>query len=334
MITTLFTKLARTLPGSIREKIEQEIVYAGIAVESQAFVGFMIFYSLLIAFFAALTLQLFYGFNLILVFIGLAVLILLTNYLSLYLIAENKAKFVEKILPDALQLFASNLKAGMTTEKALIVSARKEFGPLADEFKKASKKMLSGTRNEIALMGIGSNIRSKQLQFVMQLMVEGLKAGGEMADLLIELSSSLREETSVENEVRANISLYMVMILFVAMIGGPALLGIATVVVEVITNNLGQFPAAGPTGITSAIQTSETQDVSFEQTIAISNGFVVFFSSLLLILTAIFSSLALGIINDGNEKNGLKFIPLILIVSWIVFYLARIFFQGFFTLTI
>ena len=67
---------------------------------------------------------------------------------------EAKAKFMEKVLPDALQLMSSNLRAGMTPERALLLAARSEFGPLSDEINRVGKEVAVGKGVDEALLDI------------------------------------------------------------------------------------------------------------------------------------------------------------------------------------
>ncbi len=51
--------------------------------------------------------------------------------------------------------------------------------------------------------------------------------------------------------------------------------------------------------------------------------FAVMFASIILFFGSIFASLTFGVINTGKEKNGVKMIPIILIISFIIFFGTR-----------
>ncbi|MCK5493471.1 MAG: hypothetical protein KAJ14_10215, partial [Candidatus Omnitrophica bacterium] len=52
---------------------------------------------------------------------------------------SDRIKKIEGIFPDFLQLVASNLRAGMTVDRAMLLSSRPEFAPLDEEIFRAGK---------------------------------------------------------------------------------------------------------------------------------------------------------------------------------------------------
>jgi len=238
-------------------------------------------------------------------------------------VAENRGKFVERILPDALQLIASNIKAGLTTEKALFASARPEFGPLSQELQNASKKILSGERMEEALMEISRKIKSKMLGRTVWLLSEGIKRGGQISNLLIALSNDLREENMMREEIRANISMYVMLIFFSAAFGAPMLMGISSYIVGVMSE---QIAGINVTPEQMAEYTSKSPALSMMgiPEANITEEFIVFFAQIALIVTSVFASMTLGIISGGTEKNGVRYFPVILGVSLVLFTITRI----------
>jgi hypothetical protein len=139
--------------------------------------------------------------------------------------------------------------------------------------------------------------------------------------LLIKLSDDLREQQAIQQEVKASISMYVLLIFFGAGIGGPLLLGISTFIVEALQAQ------ASTTGIETTLselpsQVAATQFVGVPKT-QIDPGFILMFASILVFVSSLMSSFAIGAINSGKEKNGLKFFPLILILSFMVFFGAR-----------
>ena len=57
------------------------------------------------------------------------------------LLYYNRIKKMELAFPDFISLMASNLRAGMTIDRALVLSARKEFDPLDKEILQVGKDM-------------------------------------------------------------------------------------------------------------------------------------------------------------------------------------------------
>ena len=56
----------------------------------------------------------------------------------------ERLKKMESSFPDFIQLVSSNLRAGMTIDKALLLSSRKEFAPLDEEILHLGKDLVTG----------------------------------------------------------------------------------------------------------------------------------------------------------------------------------------------
>ncbi len=80
------------------------------------------------------------------VIIQTIVLIMIVTYiyLSLNIKIYQRTKDIEKILPDYLQLVSSNLRGGLSFEKALWAAIRPEFGTISKEVTMVYKKVMTG----------------------------------------------------------------------------------------------------------------------------------------------------------------------------------------------
>jgi pilus assembly protein TadC len=70
---------------------------------------------------------------------------------------------MEEVFPDFIELVSSNLRAGMTVDKALLLSSRKEFSPLDIEILRLGKDILTGTYINIALTNMAKRIKSEKI---------------------------------------------------------------------------------------------------------------------------------------------------------------------------
>jgi pilus assembly protein TadC len=314
-----YERIGALLPRKLLKKFKEEFNYLGIEVNEKSFLGFLVLFSAALSVGLAVNLYYFFDFNPFLSFPVLFFLFIGMVYVWLGLVSESKGRFVEKILPDALQLIASNIKAGLTTERALFVSARPEFGPLEKELKTASKEILSGERIATALLKIPERIHSKVLSRTVWLISKGIESGGQIADLLMKLSNDLREQHALQEEVKASVSIYVLLIFFASSIGAPALLGVSTFIVEALQKqtssiNLEELGAGAP-------KVSGMQFIGGPNK-TITPEFVGFFSVLIILVGAFFASLTIGVINSGSEKPGIKFFPLLLLVGVGVFFVV------------
>jgi len=320
-----YERITSLLPGFIKEPILKELSYMRLTVDEKRFIGFLFSFSLALSFAIALNLYLFLYVPFLPAFLILFFLSVGVVYAWIYFSVEAKAKYAEKVLPDALQAIASNLGAGFTLDKALYYSARKELGILAEEFKATSRKIAAGTPVHKALLDIPKHIKSEVIEKVIWLISEGIRTGGEISSILIELSADLRRRHTIKAETKANISIYALLILFAAAFAAPALMGISTFIVEVTAARTATFTL--PENLPPNIANITFLGIPGK---GLDPDFVINFSILVVIIGTFFASFTLGIINTGREVNGLKYLPILLIVAISVFILVRDLLRSFF----
>jgi flagellar protein FlaJ len=324
-----FERIGALTPKGVRDWTDKQLVYAGMNMTSEFFLGEVLTVAVIIGSIAALIGHYLYSIN------PLATLIIsfaLISFIAIFLVvnsADAEGKATEKILPDALELIASNIKAGLNTERALVVSARPEFGSLSVELKFASKRILSGEPISTALLFISKKIKSNVLDRTMWLIAEGIKNGGQIATLLIQLSGDLREENALRAEVNANISMYVLLIFFSATCGAPMLFGISSFIVGILAEQKDNSSISDTFASDYGNKNPAFSLLSGSKT-SISESFIVTFVQITLFISCIFSSLVLGIITTGNERGGVKFIPIVMVISFVLFYATRLFVSGMF----
>jgi hypothetical protein len=148
--------------------------------------------------------------------------------------ADKRSDEVEATLPDVLQIVSANISAGMTPYNALWVSARKEFGALAEEITIAQKETLGGKSFTEALTDMGTRVRSNVLQRTLRLIVQGMKAGGELPNILQGIGSDIRQMRLLQKEMAASTMSYTLFILFGMVLGAPLLFSVSIQFVDVM----------------------------------------------------------------------------------------------------
>ncbi len=242
-------------------------------------------------------------------------------YLDMKIYQRTKA--VEEVFPDFLQLTSANISAGMPVDKALWYAVRPGFGVLAKEIENVAKNTMAGEDLSAALTMFSRKYDSKVIQRSISLLLEGMAAGGEMADLLNKISLNIEEEKILQKEMAASVTTYVIFITFATIVAAPVLFGLANqllVVIGNITSKLGptmknanSFFTIGFSG--NAIKTSDFR----------------IFSYLVLIISAISSACIVSVIKKGRVKDGLKSIPVYIIVSVVLFTLASLIISSLFT---
>lgn len=321
----MYERVAALLPKNIMNSFRSRIEYAGITIESNRVLGFIFLFTLILSLGLAVNIYFFFFINFFAAFAVCFVLLVVLVYFWLGMASESKAKFVERVLPDALQLVSSNIKSGLTTERALFVSARPEFGPLSVELKSASKRILSGTRIDVALLDIPKKIHSKILERTIWLVSHGIASGGQIADLLMQLSDDLRMQNAIQEEIKANVSMYGLLIFFAAAFGAPVLFGISTFIVEILSNQMTGLAssvnipteAIGRSGMASGFMSGIGSGGM------VAPEFIFFFTIILIALTSFFAALTMGVILSGKESAGFKKFPPILLIAFAIFFGIR-----------
>lgn len=242
------------------------------------------------------------------------VLTLFYAFMKIKLGKYAKIKKMEDAFPDFLQLMSSNLRAGMTTDRSLLMSARKEFYPLDLEIIKLGKELMTGRRIEDAMVEMGNRINSDKIKRTISLLVSGMRSGGNIAILLEETSSNAREREFVKKRAASNVLMYVIFIIAALTIGAPGLFALSTILVEVLTKVLSSIPE-----VDSTVQLPFTLSK-----INVSPDFIVYFSLLFLIAISVVGSLVLGLVLKGEGKAGLKFMVPIVLSNTTVFFLIRI----------
>jgi len=238
-------------------------------------------------------------------------------YFKKILDESSRIQKMESVFPDFLQLMSSNLRAGMTIDKAILLSSRPEFSPLDREILQAGKDIATSKNIESALTELGQRTMSEKIKKTIQLVISGIQSGGNLAILLEETSSNMREKEFIEKRAYSNVLMYVIFIFMVVSVFAPALFSLSNILVEVFTRILSGIPAMENSS-------ASTMAFSFSE-ISISTTFVQYFSVAFILMIDLFASLIIGLVSKGEEKEGLRYFPVIAILSIITFFVAKIF---------
>jgi flagellar protein FlaJ len=220
-------------------------------------------------------------FNILLVVLFF-VIIQLFFYFSLNLKASYKVRKMEIVFPDVLQLMSSNLRAGMTVDNSLVLSARPEFSPLDEEIKKTGKEIATGRDIGSALLRMGNRIGSEKIKKTIYLIMSGLRSGGNMADLIEQTGRNMRNQEFTERKVTSGVLMYVIFIFFAVGIGGPVLFALSSVLVQILIDLLGGMDVVG---------SSEVSLPFMLTSIDISADFIKYFTLTFIVVTDFLASL-------------------------------------------
>jgi Flp pilus assembly protein TadB len=235
-----------------------------------------------------------------------------------------RSRNAEDSLPDALELISVNINSGLTIESALIQAARPEFGELASAMKRAAKEIFSGTTIEKAFKEMSDKIDSLVVERTILLITEGMRKGATLGDILLRISSDLRNESSIRKEINANISMYIILIIIATAIGGPILFGAGSVVALAFTSQ--------NEGITMTTQNQSSLPIfslfnknNFEKNPKFTPQEIEIIAVTSIMLTCLFASMIIGVIRYNRETAGARYFVVLLIIGVIIFYVSSFF---------
>jgi len=301
----------KLMPRIYKKNLENLLIYSGSKTKDDVFCNYSFAISAVLGFVVSFALNI----NLFLLWPVFSIVFFALFHGFLILAVDKRTKFVEMILPDALQIVAANVRSGFIPSRALLLSARKEFGPLSEAIKNVGKEMLTGKSLQDSLDELTKTIKSDVLERTIILLKKGTMAGGQLVSLFEETAKDMRRREMIRKEVKANILMYAIFIAFAGCVGAPVLYGLSSHLVATI-GTMGDV-AYIPEDYTGGLPL-----INFG--IDISPDFLMWFSVAAILITTVFGGLLIGIIGTGKEKTGIKYVPILVTTSLIIFYITRI----------
>lgn len=318
------------IPEKIRPRLRKYLFNAGITdVPYKSFGAFFygfIALTILLFFFYAypLLIESFSGLKLfILAFVSglaiasiIAILAFAIIYFYLDLRIFNRTRQMEEMLQDFLKFVSENLKGGMSFEKALWSSIKPEFGILATEVRLAAKKVMTGQDVDEAITEFTDKYDSPMLRRAFNLIIEGLKGGGQVAELIDKVIENISETRMLKKEMAATNMTYVIFITFVVIVIAPGLFALSYQLLVILGSFISKI---GATQISGGMNLPLTiSSISIKQ-----SDFVVF-SRYALVIISVFSSMIVSIIRRGSIKAGVAYIPIFIASSLLLHLLFMI----------
>jgi len=213
-----------------------------------------------------------------------------------YYLAQRRAAELERMLPDALRQMASTLRAGVGIDEALEDIAKLKYGALSREFERAVMEIRRGRQLNSALLALAHKSDSLLFERAFGLIVEGIERGAALADVLDAVSSDIREVHMIQRERKTATTQQVLFLLATALLAAPLIMGLTVAIGE-------------------GLMKASTRVILPEGTSTIILLFVV--------IQAVISSLAIGVVRYGRMMKGITFSIPFIVVSMCMFYAAR-----------
>jgi Flp pilus assembly protein TadB len=250
-----------------------------------------------------------FGYILIVALILCAITILFF-YFYLNIKIYNRTKKLEDKLVDYLTLVSTNLKGGLSFEKSLWVSIKPDFGILAKEIGLVSKKVLTGNDLTEALIEFSMKYDSPNLKRSMNLIIGEIESGGKVVEVIDKVIINLRKTKMLKDEMAASTITYMIFIGAIVMVISPALFALSGQLLYII---IGFVEKIGGSIASSGIISLNLSNISIDP-----KQFQ-WFCRGALITIGTSSAFIISIIEKGDIKGGLRYVPLFVVVSLVIY---------------
>jgi len=214
---------------------------------------------------------------------------------------------IDGIFPDFVRDLAESRRAGMTFTKALMFSAKGNYGLLTSEIRKISQQVSWGSSVHDALIAFSYRVNTKSIQRTVSLIIEASKSGGNVADVLDVAANDAREIKMLDAERKANMASYIVVIYVGMLVFLVIILVLCSQFIPAITESgAGSASASSLPGTTmnlGSISKDDIVPIFYFATLAQSFG----------------SGLVAGVFEDGKFISGIKHIFIIVMITWVLF---------------
>ena len=251
------------------------------------------------------------------VFGGLGLFLLL--WIAFFLFVDyriyQRKKEIEAVFPDFLQLTAANINAGMPIDRALWFALRPRFGILAKEMQEVAKATMIGEKLDKALLKFSNKYESITITRALNLLLEGLESGGEVGDLLVKVSTNMRDTEILKKEMASSVTTYVIFILFATLGAAPFLFGLTTELIVIMTSIISNIAVgSGGSSFGGGMMNISGTSISITdyQIFAITS----------ICMSSFFAGILISVIQKGNAKESFKKIPLYMAIGLVNYFIA------------
>lgn len=233
----------------------------------------------------------------------------------------NRTKEIDTYLSDYLVIVSTNLRGGLSFEKSLWNAIKPEFGILSEEMSIVSKKVMTGSDLSEALKEFSEKYDSPSVKRTIDLILGEIQSGGQIAKVLDQTIDSLRKTKQIKEEMVANTLMFTIFIAAIVVVISPLLFALAYNLLSILIGVTGQIAPA----------LSQTSALPFKiNEIPVDKDDFKLFSVLALSVISICSALIMSIIHKGDMKGGIKYIPVFLATSIVIYFIFVTLLSGLF----
>jgi pilus assembly protein TadC len=240
-------------------------------------------------------------------------LIIVYLYFNLTIKIFKRTKEIETILPEYLQMVSSNLKGGLSFENSLWTAINPEFSIVAKEITIVSKKVMTGNDLTEALLEFTEKYDSPLLKRSFGLIIGEVESGGQIAFIVDKVIDNIRKTRVLKEEMAASTLTYMIFIGAIVILIAPGLFALSYHLLNIMNGFSSQMSSNAVQGLPINLGAGSLNLPDYR-----------LFSVLAILLIALFSSILISIIQTGDVRGGLKYIPAFMLSSVFFYFLFTI----------
>lgn len=142
---------------------------------------------------------------------------------------ERRAQEIEKTAPDFLRQLSSMLQVGLSFENAMEDMSQYGEGPLYDEMRRTIIEIRMGRNFDDAWRAMSKRLKSKELERVFGIILDGRKSGSSISKVLSDVSDDLRDLMALKRERKSAVMMSVMFLLISAVIATPFAIGMVSV---------------------------------------------------------------------------------------------------------
>lgn len=116
---------------------------------------------------------------------------------------QTRTRNIVRQLPDTIESIALSMKAGMNFMNAFEMVVKEEKPPISQEFSLLLKEVKMGTSFDQALYNLEKRIPVDAIKYMVSGVLISREVGGNLAEMLMSLSKTMRRISEVEQKVAA-----------------------------------------------------------------------------------------------------------------------------------
>jgi len=115
---------------------------------------------------------------------------------------KKRVKYLNDQLSDAITLISNSLKAGYSFFQSVDIVTKEMTGPISEEFLLLQKEINLGLPTKEALENLIGRVGSDDLELVVTAVIIQRQTGGNLSEVLDNISSTIRDRVKIKAEVR------------------------------------------------------------------------------------------------------------------------------------